>query len=137
MLYTRVWPELRETNKIWCNVSGRDCVVTGIWKERTPGEEGGYWGNKYPNLIFLLTSIFYWFLPLVKPNQMPKGKGAGCVHLGVNVLQPKTSRNTAVIDQLGLLLIGVDKNAHPREPWGVIVRGCQKGFISKIWAGGG
>ena len=51
-------------------------MVTGIQKERTPGRGGGrYWENNYLYLILLLTSIFYWFLPLVKAKQTPKGKG--------------------------------------------------------------
>lgn len=39
------------------------------------GVGGRYWENNCLYLILLLTSIFYWFLPLVKAKQTPKGKG--------------------------------------------------------------
>lgn len=87
-------------------------------------ERGGC-ENKHPDLILLLPFVF---LPLAKPNKTPEGRGAHYyVHLGGNVLQPKPPE-TAVIEQLGLLLI-VEQERSPHR----FLKSLSKGTLERAY----
>lgn len=47
----------------------------------------------------------------------------------VNVLQPKTTRNTPILKDLVLALIAVQENTQHGEHWGIPGIQCKKGFI--------